>query len=206
MIKAINNPYKIIFVTSLILLSCAQPKATKTNPKMNEALLVITVQEGFFMNPNNPVYNEAELTPNINLLVDNFRKLDKPIIFIHHIDEDLVEDTKPWEVYSKLHSKPEDIHLNKTTPDSFYKTDLSKVLKEHNIGSIVIVGLQTDYCIDTTCKSAFGKEIPTTLVSDAHSTYDNSLMTADKIIEYHNTVLGSWFAKLKTTDYVINSN
>ena len=171
---------------------------------MNDALLIIDVQNGFFSDPEEPVYHENQLIHNINQLIDSFRNKKKPVIFARHLDEDLVKGTKPWEVFTKVHSKPEDIYIDKTTPDSFLNTDLLNVLKSHNIGSVVIAGLQTDYCIDTTCRSAFGKGIPAVLVSDAHSTYDNSFMTADKIIEYHNKIIGRWFAKLKTTDEIMN--
>ncbi len=171
---------------------------------MNQALLIIDVQNGFFSNPEEPVYNETQLINNINGLIDSFRRLGKPIIFARHLDEDLVKGTKPWEVYANVHSRPEDLYIDKTTPDSFLNTDLQKVLKDRNIQSLVIAGLQTDYCIDTTCRSAFGKGIPVILASDAHSTYDNSFMKADKIIEYHNKIIGRWFAQLKTTDEIIN--
>lgn len=171
---------------------------------MNKALIVIDVQEGFFSDSNYPVYNEKELINNINQLIDSFRKDGKPIIFVRHIDEDLIKGTRPWEVYSKIHSTSDDLYVAKTTPDSFFKTELLNVLKTNNIDSIVIVGLQTEYCIDTTCKSAFGKGISTILVSDGHSTYDNSFMKANKIIDYHNKIMGSWFAELKTTKEIIN--
>lgn len=171
---------------------------------MKKALIVIDVQEGFFSEKDYPVYNEKILINNINLLIDHFREQNKPIIFIRHIDEDLIKGTKLWDIYSKVHSKPEDIYIDKTTPNSFYKTNLLNVLKQNSIDTIVICGLQTEYCIDATCKSAFGKEIPAILVSDGHSTYDNSFMKADKIVGYHNKIIGRWFAKLKTTDEIIN--
>jgi len=188
--------------TACILISSG---TNKTDAKMNEALIVIDVQEGFFSDPIYPVYNENNLIHNINQLIDFFRKHNKPIIFVRHIDEDLVQGTKPWEVYSKVHSQSDDIYINKTTPDSFFKTELLNVLNTNNIDSIFIVGLQTEYCIDATCKSAFGKGIPTILVSDGHSTYDNTFMTADRIIDYHNKIIGRWFATLKTTNEIINN-
>ena len=172
---------------------------------MNEALIVIDIQEGFFSDSDYPVYNEKKLIRNINLLIDSFREKGKPIIFVHHIDEDLMKGTVPWKVFHKVHSKPNDIYVDKTTPDSFYETDLLNIIKANNIDSIVVVGLQTEYCIDTTCKSAFGKNISVILVSDGHSTYDNSFMKADKIIEYHNKIIGRWFAKLKTTEEIISN-
>lgn len=172
---------------------------------MNDALIVIDVQEGFFSDPNFAVYNDRKLIKNINQLIDFFRKQEKTVVFVRHIDQVFVKQTSPWEVYSKVHSKPDDIYVDKTTPDSFYNTDLLNILKTNKINSIVIVGLQTNYCIDATCKSAFGKDFSTLLVSDAHSTYDNSFMRADKIIEYHNSIIGRWFATLKTTDEIINN-
>jgi len=172
---------------------------------MNDALVVIDVQEGFFSDPNYPVYNENHLINNINKLIDFFRKQDKPIIFVRHIDEDLIRGTTSWDVYSEIHTKPVDIYVDKTTPDSFFKTDLLNVLSTKSINSMVIAGLQTEYCIDATCKSAFGKNIQTVLASDAHSTYDNSFMKAGKIIDYHNKIIGRWFAKLKTTEEIIKT-
>lgn len=142
---------------------------------------------------------------NVNELIEVFREHELPIIFVRHNDEDLVRDTKPWEVLSGVDSRKDDIYVDKTTPDSFYKTNLLNVLKKKNIDSIIIVGLQTDLCIDSTCKSAFGKEISTILVSDGHSTYDNSFMKAEKIIEYHNKIIGQWFAKLETTNEILDN-
>ena len=172
---------------------------------MHEALLIIDVQNGFFSDPKEPVYNENQLIHNINRLIDSFRKRGKPVIFARHIDDDLVKGTFAWEVYIQVHAKSEDIYMDKTTPDSFLNTDLQHILKDHSIQTLVIAGLQTDYCIDTTCRSAFGKGIPVVLASDAHSTYDNSFMKAAKIIEYHNKIIGRWFATLKTTEGIINN-
>ncbi|MCK9208146.1 MAG: cysteine hydrolase [Salinivirgaceae bacterium] len=202
-----NNTFRklkfiLLCLSILSITHCSGQKTLYNRENMNEALIVIDCQEGFFSDPNYLVYNEAKLIQNINALIDHFRKNNKPIIFVRHIDEDLIKGTGPWKVYSKIHSKPDDIYIDKTTPDSFLETDLLSILKSKKIDSIVIAGLQTDYCIDTTCRSAFGKNIPAILVSDAHSTYDNSFMKADKIIEYHNKIIGRWFAKLKTTEEI----
>jgi len=199
----INISLWLLVLLTTYFISCDTNKTLINEKNMNEALIIIDVQEGFFTDPNYPIYNENKLINNINSLIDYFRNMNRPIIFVRHIDEDLVKGTKLWEVYSKVHSNPDDIYIDKTTPDSFFKTDLLNILKANNIDSIIVVGLQTEYCIDTTCKSAFGKNIPTILVSDGDSTYDNSLMKADKIIEYHNKKIGRLFAKLKTTEEII---
>ncbi|TQR10931.1 isochorismatase family protein [Psychrobacillus soli] len=58
---------------------------------------------------------------------------------------------------------------------------------------LVIAGIQSEVCVDTTCRRAFSKEYKVTLVSDAHSTWDSKEFLAQQIISLHNDVL-RWFA------------
>jgi len=59
------------------------------------------------------------------------------------------------------------------------------------------MGLQTEYCIYTTCRRAFSLGYVVILVKNAHSTWDSSCLTAQQIIWHHNYVLGGWFVVLK---------
>jgi len=181
-----------------------QPNLSPSNSR--KALLVIDMQEGFFADASEPVYREKELVDNINQLTESFRSQHLPVIFIRHTEEngeELQEGTKAWKVYHKLRQKRDDYYLNKETPDSFYRTELASILQENKIDTLYITGLQTDYCIDTTCRSAFAKNYHTILVNDAHSTYDNRFMKAEEIIEYHHKIIGRWFASLQSTNEII---
>lgn len=171
---------------------------------MKQALIIIDVQEAFFSDKTNPIFNENMLIENINNLIEIFRKRNELIIFVRHTEaEELKKESMKWQVCSKLNFKLEDNFINKATPDSFLDTDLMDILNKNKVFSIVITGLQTDYCIDSTCKSTFGRKIETVLVSDAHSTYNNAFMKANKIIAYHNQIIGKWFATLQETDAII---
>jgi nicotinamidase-related amidase len=169
---------------------------------MKQALLVIDVQEGFFANKANPVYNEEVLLENINQLMATFRQRGEPVILIRHSEAELPMDSPGWQVHSKLAVQPDDFYVNKTTPDSFLDTDLLTILNDHAVTSVTLAGLQTECCIDTTCRSAFGKKIMTVVVSDAHSTYDDVVMNAPDIINYHNRLM-RLFATLKTTKEIV---
>lgn len=57
--------------------------------------------------------------------------------------------------------------------------------------------IQTEYCIDTTCRRAFILGYNTFLVKDGHSTWNSPILTADQIIDQHNRVLGGYFVSLK---------
>jgi nicotinamidase-related amidase len=107
-----------------------------------------------------------------------------------------------WELAKQLDALETDLYVEKKTPDSFYETDLQEILDKEKIDEIYLCGLQTDFCVDTTCRSAFGKNIKAFLVEDAHSTYDTENITAEQIIKHHNKIIGEWFAKLIPTKEV----
>ena len=175
----------------------------------SRALIVIDVQQLFFMDPNNPVHNSTELVANLNKLIAKFRLANEPVIFVRHNELDeggLNFGSDRWEVASLLDAREDDIYVEKTHADSFYKTNLAEVLENLNVKSLVLAGLQTDFCVDSTCRSAFGRGYQTTLVSDAHSTYDNQFMSAADTIAYHTRLIGGRFATLKTTVEITGIN
>ena len=64
------------------------------------------------------------------------------------------------------------------------------------IHKLIIAGIQTEFCVDTTTRRAYSLGYQVTLVQDAHSTWDTENITAAQIIAHHNLTLGGWFAKL----------
>ena len=87
--------------------------------------------------------------------------------------------------------------IQKQTPYAFHETNLHSELTLKRIKKLVIAGLQTEYCIDTTCRRGFSLGYEITLVEDSHSTWNSSLFSAQQIINHHNQVLGGWFVTLK---------
>lgn len=56
----------------------------------------------------------------------------------------------------------------------------------------MITGVQSEICIDTTCRRAYSLGYDA-LVEDGHSTYDTTLLSAPQIIKHHNHIIGEWF-------------
>ena len=90
-----------------------------------------------------------------------------------------------------------DLVVKKSTPDSFYDTDLQEQLNSYKIRRVVKDGIQTEFCIDTTCRRAFSMGYEVTLVKNAHSTWDTNHLSASQIIDHHNSLLSEWFVSLK---------
>lgn len=164
------------------------------------ALLIIDIQVGNFSEPD-PVYNGNKLLAKVKNLIAKARSAQTPIIYIQNNggkDDPDEYGTSGWEIHPMIQPAEGDVVIQKQTPDAFHETRLHHELKSRKIKSLIIAGLQIEYCIDTTCRRAFTLGYDVTLVKDAHSTWDSSLLKAQQIITHHNHVLGGWFATLKS--------
>lgn len=92
--------------------------------------------------------------------------------------------------------------MQKRMPDAFYETTLRQELMTRGIKNVVIMGIQTELCVDATCRQACSLNYDVTLVADAHSTWDRGTLSAAQIIAHHNSLLGDWFATLKQASEV----
>jgi len=168
----------------------------------NTALVIIDVQVELF---EEPVYKEEQLLDNISSLIEKARLSNTPIIYIQHTEKEdgpMLEGKEGWKIHPRIAPIKGDITVLKYTPDSFHETNLQEVLNSMGIKNLVIAGLQTEYCIDTTCRSAFRLGYSTILVKDGHSTYDTDMLAASQIVRHHNTVLSDWFVELKSTEEI----
>ncbi|MBH9964922.1 cysteine hydrolase family protein [[Bacillus] enclensis] len=162
---------------------------------MTSALIIIDVQKGMFLDEA-PVYKGENLISTLQTLLKKARKAGITVLYIQHnapAGKPLEYGTEAWEIHDDIKPYPGDLVIQKTTPDSFYYTTLEGELNNHGIDHLYIAGIQTEMCVDTTCRSAFGKGYKVTLISDAHSTWDSGELTAQQILNHHNGVL-RWFA------------
>lgn len=162
---------------------------------MKKALLVIDVQKGMYQE-GHVVYEGENLLQNIKGLIGQARSAGIPIFYIQHnapAGKPLEYGTTGWEIHPEITPNKEDGRIQKTTPDPFYKTSLDEELRTQGIEHIIITGIQSEACIDTTCRRASSMDYKVTLVSDTHSTWDSQGITATQIINHHNNVL-RWFA------------
>ena len=167
------------------------------------ALLVIDVQYGIFKRKEYDgmaIYNEQGFLYNLKYLIQKARNSHSPVIYIQHLYKDFppMEKGQPlWDVHPDIKPEQGDVIIEKSYADAFQDSALEEVLKSLNISDLVITGLQTPYCVDTTCRRAFSLGYRNILVSDGHSTLDSDILSAELIIAHHNSILGSQFAELK---------
>ena len=78
--------------------------------------------------------------------------------------------------------------VRKTSCDSFLHTDLDDVLKRIGTRELIITGCATDFCVDTTVRSALARGYRTIVPSDGHTTADRPHLKATQIIAHHNAI------------------
>ncbi|MGD8753473.1 MAG: cysteine hydrolase family protein [Anaerolineales bacterium] len=164
------------------------------------ALLVIDMQVcNFEVEP--PVYEGSELLSKIGTLVIQAHSANVPLFYIQHCGPQGAIDqpgTTGWEIHPAVAPLEGDVVVQKRHPDAFQDTNLQRELKSKDVEKLIITGIQTEYCVDTTCRRAYSLGFEVTLVVDAHSTWDTDLLTSPQIITHHNKVLGGWFVILKS--------
>jgi nicotinamidase-related amidase len=165
----------------------------------NIALLVIDVQM-FGFGEDSPVYAGEPLIARINDLIARAREAGVLVIYVQHCgtEGEIGEPGSPaWEIHPAIAPVEGEAVVQKRHPDAFQETTLRELLELRGIRRLVLTGMQTEYCVDTTCRRAYSLGYDVTLVSDAHTTWDTEHLTAPQIIAHHNATLGGWFAKLK---------
>lgn len=170
------------------------------------ALVVIDMQTGVFQSAIIPPVSDAtKLLSNVGKLIENARNASIPVIFVQHkggVGHPLEFNTSGWQIHSSIAPSNQDLVIQKSTPDSFHDTNLQKELDSRHIRELVIAGIQTEFCIDTTCRRAFSLGYKVVLAKDAHGTWDTEQLSAQQIIAHHNHVLSEWFAETKEVSQI----
>lgn len=165
-------------------------------------LLVIDVQMGLFVldDEGNSLFEPERLLKNINVLLEKARGKGIPVVYIQHTRQGaspFAVGNPMRDIHPAIAPRERDLVVPKSHPDSFHDTVLKEKLDGMGIKKLVICGLQSEYCVDTTVRRAFSLGYDITFVSDAHSTFDNGVLTASQIMAHHNTTIGGSFAVLK---------
>lgn len=170
------------------------------------ALVVIDTQLGMFETPGVPPVPDGErLLQNIEGLIRKAREAGTTVVHVQHTDgpgHPLERGTDGWRIHPRVAPASGEPVVEKETPDSFLGTTLREELESRGIGRLVLAGMQTEYCVDTTCRRAFSLGYDVTLASDAHGTWDSDALPAGRIVAHHNEVMGNGFAEVVSSGQI----
>ena len=162
------------------------------------ALLVIDVQNAMV----EAAHRGEELLENVGLLLEEARGVGAPVVFVQHDGGEYYEPMMPgrpgWEIHERVAPRQGEMVIRKQESDSFYATTLEEQLRSRGIGRVVVAGMISEECVDTTCRSALSRGYCVTLAEDAHTTVNDAMLammgrgdvSAAQIVAHHNGVLG----------------
>lgn len=152
-------------------------------------LLIIDAQVGLL----EEAYHRDEVVARIAVLSANARTAGIPVIYLQHDSDeagDLLEIGMPgWQIHPALTPQGTDLVVHKRASDSFYETSLQQELSTRRITHLIVTGMKTEMCVDTTSRAAVSRGYDVTLAADAHTTTDTAVLPAAQMIAYHNAIL-----------------
>lgn len=158
--------------------------------RSNTAVLVIDVQNDVVAE----AYKRDAVIANIATIVEMARSAEVPVIWVQHDDEGLSANTPGWEIVPELAPAKDEVRVQKNFRDSFQNTSLEAELQSLNIGSLIVTGAQTDFCVRWTLHSAQQRGYDTVLVADAHTTDAESpeaMPNGAQIVAHTNSIWAS---------------
>lgn len=141
---------------------------------MKEALILIDIQNMYFAEGEYKLHEPERAAEKAAKILNKFRNENKPIIHVKHMFNVAVSDNGDYLLDFNEAVKPKDgeIVVSKNYPNAFLKTNLYDELKKVNADSLVIVGMMSHMCIDTTVRAAQNYDYKVTVIHDTCTTKD----------------------------------
>jgi nicotinamidase-related amidase len=168
------------------------------------ALLIIDIQRGAFDGVRCPPVDSPErLVTHAGRLLEAARAGGHEVVFVHHCDEPgspFEEGTVHWPFHEALAAAPGEVVLKKQASSSFEGTDLDDQLKAKGVTELVMCGLQSEFCVSNTTRSALQLGYSVRVASDGHNTWPSDGRSAAEIEAEVNNQLARVGALLDTTE------
>jgi nicotinamidase-related amidase len=115
------------------------------------------------------------------------------VIYLQHCHttfQPMMKGAPGWLIHAEVAPNPDDIVLEKPASDGFYQTSLQAELDRLDVKRLIVCGLQTEFCVDATCRAALSRGFEVVLASDGHGTAD-AVASASIVVRHHNYALAN---------------
>lgn len=149
-------------------------------------LLVIDTQCGIM---NCGLYEYEKLRANIRELIGAARRYGREVIFVRHDDgegQPLHPGRAEFEIFPEFAPADGEKIFDKCVNSPFRDTGLTEYLRSKGEDRLMVVGLQTEYCMDAAVKCGFEHGFEIIVPAFANSTFDNERLSAEESYRYYN--------------------
>ncbi len=194
---------------------------------MERALIVIDVQESFRQRPIWAAGSNPEIVPQVNRLVDASRRRGDLVVWVMHAEPGSGGVFDPAlghvRLMEGLEPRPGEPVLTKYAHNAFTTTNLQQLLTRAGVGEVVISGIRTEQCCETTARLASDLGYEVLFVTDATATNpiprpgtpldrpvaeilaDPETLSNEEIIRRTEYALAGRFATVTTVDEVVGA-
>ncbi|MBR6028441.1 MAG: cysteine hydrolase [Clostridia bacterium] len=149
-------------------------------------LLVVDMQKGIV---DEELYAFDSFMDRTARLVAAAREKGVEVIFVQHDagpGSGLSAGDEAFEIVDQVKPEPGEKVFVKKINSCFGNQDFKRYMKQQEDRRLMIIGLQTNYCIDATVKSAFERGFEVIIPEGTNTTFDNDYMTGETTVRYYN--------------------
>lgn len=150
-----------------------------------DALLVVDVQTALV---EAEPYRRAAFLEEVGGLIRCCRACGIPVIYLQHdggLGDELEAGTPGWAIWPGIAPAPGETVVDKRWNSAFRQTGLGQLLESRGARRLILCGMQTEHCIDATCKSAFERGYDVTIAQGATTTFDGDFFTGETLTRYY---------------------
>lgn len=179
---------------------------------MDTALLVIDMQNDYFPGGKMELTGSTEAAMKTGAILKHFRNRSIPVIHIQHLSVRegatfFIPGTDGAGIHSSVTPLPDEKIFTKYYPNSFRNTGLQNYLTANGIKKLVVAGMMTHMCVDTTVRAAFDLGYETILAGDCCATRNLTIhgreVAAEHVHDSFLAALNPLFASVMTKDQII---
>ena len=139
-------------------------------------------------------FETEKLLEKIAYLQDQARSKNIEIIYVQHIENPEAQTSDDWQLSALLNRKPDEKVFQKRYNSIFKETGLKEYLDQQGIEQLVLCGMQTEYCVDTSVKVGFEYGYKLVIPEGAVTTFDGEDIPAETLNEFYENIWEERFA------------
>ena len=180
------RPDNIGSVVSAMIDNIPAEYQRRTPPPVDRAVLLVLDMQRFFLEPGSHAFipSAPAILSGLNRLIMAFSKTGRPVIYTRHVNSaenaglmgrwwrDTIGAEGEYSLLcGELNVPPDGPVLRKSQYDAFHNTELEAILVKNKIDTVVIGGVMTHLCCETTARSAFMRGFNVTFLADGTAAY-----------------------------------
>lgn len=157
---------KITLLTLLLIVFQYSVSSRQKGDNIKTALLIVDIQNFYFPGDGPGLVNAEQASLNAKEILEIFREKKQLVVHVRH------KSKKGFEIHKNVEPLPDEKVITKEEVNSFLGTDLLEYLKSNKINRLIIIGMQTQMCLEAAVRAGHDFGFECFVIRDACATRD----------------------------------